>query len=267
MRGGFGAEVVVHAALHDAEPQLMAVQRLFAGDLLPAFGHGEGFFGGVAGAGVRRAFVERHHDVGAEVALDAHGLDRAEEMPRAVDVRGELDAVRLDLAERGEAEDLESAAVGQDGVVPVLELVQAAGAPDQPGARTEHQVVGVPEDDLDIQLLQFARGHRLHRGARADRHEDRGMDRAVGGLQHAEARVRRFGTPFDCEAAAAHGRMNIPFSTPCTVAGFTPSARAISAAKNGVAPGALPVMMLPSCSTGSPVYARPGRVLSFSLPG
>ena len=129
VRGGLGAEVVVHAALHDAEPQLMVVQRLFAGDLLPAFGHGEGFLGGVAGAGVGRAFVERHYDVGAQVALDAHGFDRAEEVARAVDMRGKFDAVRFDLAERGEAEDLESAAIGQDGAVPVLELVNLCRPP------------------------------------------------------------------------------------------------------------------------------------------
>ena len=43
---------------------------------------------------------------------------RAEKEQRAVEVRAKFDAVLLDFADFGEAEDLEAAAVGQDRPVP-----------------------------------------------------------------------------------------------------------------------------------------------------
>ena len=62
-----------------------------------------------------------------ERALDLHCFSGAEKQQRTVQVRTELDAVRLDFSNFGQAENLESAAVGQDRVGPVDEFVQAAG--------------------------------------------------------------------------------------------------------------------------------------------
>ena len=50
-----------------------------------------------------------------------------EKQRRAVKMRTEFDAMRLDFADFGEAENLKTAAVGEDGHVPIHELVQAAG--------------------------------------------------------------------------------------------------------------------------------------------
>ena len=50
-----------------------------------------------------------------QFALDRHRLFGTEEQQRAVQVRAELNAVGLDLADRRQAEDLEAAAVRQDG--------------------------------------------------------------------------------------------------------------------------------------------------------
>ena len=77
--------------------------------------------------GVRRALVELHGDVGAEILLDAHVVLGRPEVLGAVEDGAELDAVVGELERVGEAEDLEAARVGEDGAVPVHERVQAAG--------------------------------------------------------------------------------------------------------------------------------------------
>ena len=71
---------------------------------------------------VRRAFVKNHRDVRAEHALDFHRLLRTEKQRRAVEVRAEFDAVRLYFPDFGEAENLETAAVGENGQFPIHKL-------------------------------------------------------------------------------------------------------------------------------------------------
>ena len=75
------------------------------------------------------------------------------------------------------------------GRLPSGEAVQAAEIADQFVAGAEPEVVGVAEDDLRAEQLEFGRVEGLHRALGADRHEDRGFHRAVG----------------QCEAAAAGG--------------------------------------------------------------
>jgi hypothetical protein len=49
-------------------------------------------------------------------------------------------------------------------------------------------VIGVAEDDLRAELGELPVRHRLHRAARADRHEDRRLNHAVRRAQLAPAR-------------------------------------------------------------------------------
>ncbi len=77
--------------------------------------------------------------------VSAHGT--------AIDGRLEAHALLGDLAHGREAEHLEAARVGEDGLVPVHEAMQSAVRADDLGARPQHQVEGVAEDDLcaDVQ--------------------------------------------------------------------------------------------------------------------
>src|SRR2546425_11558923 len=50
---------------------------------------------------------------------------------------------------------------------------------EQIDARTEHQVIGVAEDDFRSKLFQLLRRQRFDRGESADRHEDGRLDRTV----------------------------------------------------------------------------------------
>ena len=139
---------------------------------------------GVAGA----ALVQSHDDVRADDALGVHVVLRGKGMAGAVDVRGEPAAFLGELADRSEGEDLEAAAVREDGPIPMLELVQAAGLPEGVQAGTEVEVVGVAEDDLGLDVLfQVPVIHALDGADGAHRHEDGGADLPVVGGDHARA--------------------------------------------------------------------------------
>jgi hypothetical protein len=70
-------------------------------------------------------------------------------------VAAEVDAVFDDLADLGEAEDLESAAVGEDGQGPVHEAVEAAGGGQDLESGPDEEMVGVAQDDLGAGFEEF----------------------------------------------------------------------------------------------------------------
>ncbi len=93
-----------------------------------------------------------------------------------------------DLADPGEGEDLEAAAIGEDGFVPVCKLVQSAGSTHDLHARPHKEVISVSQNDLCTERLQLHGMDSFHRGLRADGHEDGRLDRAMRGVQPAAAR-------------------------------------------------------------------------------
>ena len=129
-------------------------------------------------ARVWRAFVEKHDDVGAQVALDFHGSLRADECRCAIQVVLEMHPLLGDFAELREGENLKPSAVRQDRAIPRHETMQTPKAGDELFARPDMEVVGIPQNDLRAQATQFVRTHRLHSGLGPDRHEDRCLDRA-----------------------------------------------------------------------------------------
>src|SRR5581483_10471225 len=94
-----------------------------------------------------------------------------------------------DLAALRETEDLIAAAVSEDRPGPADERVQATAAGDQIGAGTEHQVIGVAEDDLRADLFEVSAAHRLDGALRPDRHEGRRRHDAVRGAKFPEPGV------------------------------------------------------------------------------
>src|SRR5947208_13981976 len=139
---------------------------------------------------ISEAIVEYHHDVGAETLLDFNRCLRTEEMTAPIQVRLELDAVFADVPQRAEAEYLISAAIRQYRPVPSHESMQAAEPRDRFITRTQEQVIGIAEKNLNVELAELFGHHRLHRRLRADGHEHRRLDRAVRGVQTSLARAR-----------------------------------------------------------------------------
>jgi hypothetical protein len=178
-----GAQVPERAALDDAEERAparrigLAPRRLAA--LLPAGGALERFLVVVARRLRGRALVEGHEDVAAELQLQPGRLLRRQLLPAAVEVAAEDRALLADLALLGERVDLEAAGVGEEVALPGHEAVQAAHLPDEVGARPQHEMIGVAEDDLRPDLAQVVRRDGLDRGDGAHRHELRRVHLAV----------------------------------------------------------------------------------------
>ena len=133
MLHGLPAEFRIHAALDNGKHHLLiAVERIrpvkMTGEAFqPALREFEGF-GGVALVGIPgAAFVQGHDDIGPDDALGIHVVFRREDVLAAVYVGGEFAAFLREFADGRKRKHLEAAAVREDGAVPVLEFVQAAG--------------------------------------------------------------------------------------------------------------------------------------------
>ena len=127
-------------------------------------------------------FVQHHRDIRAQIGLDLNGALGRQEIRGAVEMGAELDAVLIYLPALGEAEHLVAAAVGEDGLVPANEPVQAAAASDQLVARPQHQVIGVAKDDARADLFKMLSSQGFYRALGAHGHEDRRLDRPMRGL-------------------------------------------------------------------------------------
>ena len=182
-------QIVKGAALVDAEQQLVRIGgetfifqpghlRLAAGQ--PAHGALTAGLCIVVLGGVLHALIEGHGNGGTEIRLDLHALFRAHEDLVAVQMGMEGHALFGDVAQLGETEHLESAAVGEDGAVPAGELVQAAQLCHQLVPRTQVQVVGVAQHHLAANVLQVKGGQTaLDGGGGGHVHERGRLHRAV----------------------------------------------------------------------------------------
>ena len=96
-------------------------------------------------------------------------------------------------AELGERHDLIAAGIGQDWPVPAHEAMKAAKARDALGARPQHQMIGVAQDDVRARRLDVVEEHRLDRRRGAHRHESGRPDRAPWRCDLAEPRAAILG--------------------------------------------------------------------------
>jgi hypothetical protein len=70
-------------------------------------------------------------------------------------MRGEADTVFFHLPQIGQTEHLKAAGVRKDGALPIAELVKSACLPHDFQTGTEKEVIGVAQNDLCAQFLQF----------------------------------------------------------------------------------------------------------------
>ena len=132
-------------------------------------------------ARIGRTLIQYHHDIGAERPLYVDNAFRRETVRRSIQVRTEHHAVFVDSPQVGEAENLVSAAVGQDRVRPGREPVQAARFLDDAAARAEIQMIGIAKNYVRADLFEFARFYSFDGALCSDRHEyGRGNDAMIG---------------------------------------------------------------------------------------
>src|SRR5271156_1624635 len=93
-----------------------------------------------------------------------------------------------DFPHLGEAPDLKTAGIREDGPPPMHEAMQPLMRCDDLQAGPEVQVKSVAEHDLGAYALEILRSHGLDRAIRADRHERRRLDGAAGKLEPAAPR-------------------------------------------------------------------------------
>ena len=223
--GRLGAQVLVHAALHDAVDELALgpVRRVpvqaAAQPAVRALRRARGVLAiDVEG----RALVEDQRDVRAQRGLDLHARLGGHEAHRAVEAGAEPHALLLDGEDRAVAlaaaapldlvgdaavahrEDLEPARVSDDGAVPAHELVQPAELGDQLVAGVEEQVERVGEDHVVAQLGDLARLEALHGRLGRQRDEGRRAHLAVGRGERPGAGARAGVARVDAEGQA-HG--------------------------------------------------------------
>ena len=185
------AKAKVHAALHDAKERLVRSGVRLPAALGPHAGQLDGPLHEGTRRGVAGALVKLHHDVGAQQLGDAHVLLGRPEHVAAVVVHGaELDALVGQLHVVAVAEHLEAARVGKDGPIPAHERMESAHLGHQLGPRPHGQVVGVGQQNLGAKVMERVGKQALYGCLRAHRHEDGRGHVAVGGVQHAGARVR-----------------------------------------------------------------------------
>ena len=104
-------------------------------------------------------------------------------MLAVVVVGAKLHAAVGKLDEVAVGEDLEAARIGEDGLVPVHELVHAAELGDGLRTGSHLQVVGVVEHDLGAQGGDRVGKQTLDGALGAHRHEDGRVDVAMGGVE------------------------------------------------------------------------------------
>src|SRR4030067_3491000 len=102
-------------------------------------------------------------------------------MLTAVYVGAEDGPIIGDLSQPGQAEDLVAAAIGDDGAVPAHEAVEAPHLSDDLHPRTQHEVVGIAQEDVGPQLSQPIGGEGLYRALAPHGGKAGGEHGAVGG--------------------------------------------------------------------------------------
>ena len=92
----------------------------------------------------RRAFVKGHSNRRAQVRLNLHRFLRSHENHAAIDMGMERNAFFFDLSTRtGKAENLKSTGIGQNGTIPLHELVKPTHFFDELIAGPYMQVIGI----------------------------------------------------------------------------------------------------------------------------
>src|ERR1043166_1518912 len=107
----------------------------------------------------------------------------------AVEMRAESGAFFGDRPPLRQAEDLVAPAVGENRLVPADEAMQSASARDHVVAGPQVQMIGVAQQNLRAERLEIAMRDAFDCALRADGHERRRLDLAMGRRQHAGARA------------------------------------------------------------------------------
>ncbi len=112
----------------------------------------------IALARIRRTFVEDHRDIAAESGLNFHRDLRRNKRRCSIDMILKTHSFLRDLSQFCQRKNLVTATVSQDRSVPAHEFVQPAEMFDHIEAGPNEEVISIAQNDLRLQLVQFAAG-------------------------------------------------------------------------------------------------------------
>ena len=140
------------------------------------FQGGSGFIncGGVSGT-----LIKSHDDIGAQLHFGGDGDFGRKKIKGAIQVGTELNTSRRSIS--FERPDLKTAAVGENGLVPVHKRMKPAHFGNKIASRPQKEMIVVCQNDLGFYFDQIGRVDGLDRSVGADRHKNRGVDVSVGG--------------------------------------------------------------------------------------
>ncbi len=140
-------QVGIDAPLHDPEQRLGRADSRAETALGPSRGHLKRAARTTSVRGKRGAFVERHHDIGAEPLLNLHRAFRGEHQRRAIEMRAEPDALLGNGIDLREAHRLVAARIGQYRAGKSHEPRDPAHLADQFLTRPHREVIGIRKNE------------------------------------------------------------------------------------------------------------------------
>ena len=166
----FNAQIFVQIALHYGEKHLIFARMRLDAPLQPRKSalHCARRFTIIRAR--RRTFVKRHDYVRAELLFYLYCRFGREIVRRTVVIRGKFHAVVGDFAHGRKGKYLKTAAVSQNGSVPIHEPVQSPGALHYVASRTQIQMVGVGQHYLRARFLNLFGSKPLYPRVRAHGH-------------------------------------------------------------------------------------------------
>ena len=187
-------QIEMHPALHDAEQRLVCAMMRGQTALGPFPRELSRSLDSTLFRGIAHALVELHGNVRSDALLNSHVVFGRPAMFAAIVVeRLEVHSISIGLHHVVEAEQLETARVGEHGAVVIHELLHATRLFDDIDAGTHVQVIGVRKHNLGVQLVKTARRDALDRSMRTDGHEHGRREVAVRSLVAQRACIARLG--------------------------------------------------------------------------
>ena len=192
-------DIIVRSALVDTEKHLIfidgfrqgiqTVHLIFAA-FQPASGAVNGSLDVISGRGIFNAFIKRHCDRGSDVRLNLHTFFGTHKNASAIYVRSELYAFFRNFTELRKRENLETAAIRQNGSVPIKEFVDTAHIVNNVIARTNVEMICVGKLDLTADVVKVLCGNTALNGCGSTNvHKNGRLNRPVNGFESTAARA------------------------------------------------------------------------------
>jgi hypothetical protein len=132
--------------------------------------------------------IENHGDIRVQGLLGSYSLLRREQVFASVVNGAETNPALLHFQCLGEREDLETTAIGEQWALPTHKRMQASLPLYQFGPGAQKEMIGIGQQHLKSNILEFPRRHGLHGTPGSHGEKCRRLDSAAAGIDIARPR-------------------------------------------------------------------------------